>query len=57
MKKEAGFRITLDLQHTITSLEKARIPVISAIQGGCIGGGCGCVRRPSVVDWLWLSGT
>ena len=39
MKKEAGFRITLDLQHTITSLEKARIPVISAIQGGCIGGG------------------
>jgi enoyl-CoA hydratase len=39
MKKEAGFRITLDLQHTVSSLEKARIPVISAVQGGCIGGG------------------
>ena len=27
------------LQDSISSLQKARIPVISAIQGGCIGGG------------------
>ncbi len=27
------------LQHTFTALEKCRIPVIVAIQGGCIGGG------------------
>tara|TARA_Y100001970_G_scaffold288855_1_gene417412 strand:+ start:83299 stop:84150 length:852 start_codon:yes stop_codon:yes gene_type:complete len=39
MRKEAGYRVTKDLQHTITCLEEARIPVISAIQGACIGGG------------------
>ena len=39
MKKEAGFRVTQDLQYTITCLEQARVPVIAAIQGGCIGGG------------------
>jgi len=26
------------LQHSFTALEKARIPVIAAVQGGCIGG-------------------
>ncbi|MDG2060700.1 MAG: crotonase/enoyl-CoA hydratase family protein [SAR86 cluster bacterium] len=39
MRKEAGFRVTLDLQHSISCLEKARIPVIAAIQGACVGGG------------------
>ena len=39
MRKESGYRVTLDLQYTISCLEKARIPVIAAIQGGCIGGG------------------
>ena len=39
MRKESAFRGTLDLQHTISCLEKARIPVISAIQGACVGGG------------------
>ena len=39
MKKEAGYRVTRDLQYTITCLEKARIPVIAAIQGACVGGG------------------
>ena len=29
----------LNLQDTFTSLEKCRIPVIAAIQGGCYGGG------------------
>ena len=39
MRKEQAYRGTLDLQHTISCLEKARIPVIAAIQGACIGGG------------------
>jgi len=39
MLSESAYRVTLDLQHTITCLEKARMPVISAIQGACIGGG------------------
>ena len=34
MRKESGYRVTLDLQHTITCLEKASIPVIAAVQGG-----------------------
>ena len=38
-KNEAGYRVTRDLQYTISCLEKARIPVIAAIQGACIGGG------------------
>ncbi len=29
----------MDIQATFTKLEKLRIPVIAAIQGGCIGGG------------------
>ena len=39
MRKESGYRVTLDLQHTITCLEKARMPVIAAVQGACVGGG------------------
>ena len=39
MLSESAYRVTLDLQHTISCLEKARIPVISAIQGACVGGG------------------
>ena len=39
MRKESAFRGTLDLQHTISCLEKARMPVIAAIQGACVGGG------------------
>ncbi len=35
---EAQFRLTRELQYTISCLEKARIPVIAAIQGACIGG-------------------
>ena len=38
MLSESAYRVTLDLQHTISCLEKARIPVISAIQGACVGG-------------------
>ena len=36
----ANFRLAvLDLQQTFSCLERARIPVLAAIQGGCIGGG------------------
>ena len=38
-KNEASYRVTRDLQYTISCLEKARMPVIAAIQGACIGGG------------------
>ncbi|ARU54311.1 enoyl-CoA hydratase/isomerase family protein [Oleiphilus messinensis] len=31
-------RVVLQLQDSLSSLEKARIPVLVAIQGGCIGG-------------------
>ena len=32
-------RLILDLQDTLTSLERCRKPVLAAIAGGCIGGG------------------
>ena len=32
-------RLILDLQDTLTSLERCRKPVLAAIHGGCIGGG------------------
>lgn len=31
-------RVVLQLQDTLTALEKIRIPVLAAVQGGCIGG-------------------
>ena len=37
-RSEAQYRITRDLQYTISCLEKARMPVIVTIQGACIGG-------------------
>ena len=35
---EALYRVAKELQEYITTLEKIRVPVIAAIQGGCIGG-------------------
>lgn len=32
-------RLVLDLQDKLSSLEHARLPVLTAVQGGCIGGG------------------
>ena len=29
----------IHLQHTFTALEEARMPVLAAVQGGCVGGG------------------
>jgi enoyl-CoA hydratase len=37
--REALRRAILDLQDTLTSLERCRKPVLAAIHGGCIGGG------------------
>ena len=37
-RSEAQFRVTRNLQYSISCLEKARVPVIAAIQGACIGG-------------------
>jgi enoyl-CoA hydratase len=37
--REAMRRRILDLQDTLTSLERCRKPVLTAIHGGCIGGG------------------
>ena len=48
MQKEAAYRLVLDLQHTVTCLEKARIPVIAAIQGACVGGGVDLVTAADI---------
>jgi len=37
--REQLYRTILELQETMSSLEKCRVPVLAAIQGGCIGGG------------------
>jgi len=37
--REALRRVILDLQHTLSSLERCRKPVLAAVHGGCIGGG------------------
>lgn len=37
--RESLRRFILDLQDTLTSLERCRKPVLAAIQGACIGGG------------------
>ena len=47
--RAAVFDLLTDMQATFTRIENLRIPVIFAIQGGCIGGAvdmvtCGCIR-------------
>ena len=47
--RAAIFDLLTDMQHTFTLLEQLRMPVIVAIQGGCIGGAvdmvtAGCLR-------------
>jgi enoyl-CoA hydratase len=37
--REALRRLILDMQDTLTSLERCRKPVLAAIHGGCVGGG------------------
>lgn len=38
-KRENLRRVVLDLQDTLTSLERCRKPVLAAIHGACVGGG------------------
>ena len=38
-KREKLRRVILDLQDTLTSLERCRKPVLAAIHGACVGGG------------------
>jgi enoyl-CoA hydratase len=39
-RSRAGLRsLVLELQQSLSCLEKARMPVIAAVQGGCLGGG------------------
>lgn len=44
----------LHLQEAFTAFERARVPVIAAVQGGCIGGGvdmvCACDMRYATAD-------
>ena len=44
----------LHLQEAFNALERARVPVIAAVQGGCIGGGvdmvCACDMRYATAD-------
>ena len=47
--RAAIFDLLTDMQATFTRIENLRIPVIFAVQGGCIGGAvdmvtCGCIR-------------
>ncbi len=38
-KREQLYRTVKEMQETFTVIEKCRLPVLAAIQGGCIGGG------------------
>jgi len=38
-RREALRRLILSLQECFTAIERCRVPVLAAIQGGCIGGG------------------
>ncbi len=46
-------RLILDLQDTLTSLERCRKPVLAAIGGGCIGGGIDLI---TCADMRYCSG-
>ena len=38
-KRERLRRMVLDFQESFTAMERSRVPVLAAVQGGCIGGG------------------
>jgi len=38
-KREQLYRLVKEMQETFTVIEKCRLPVLAAVQGGCIGGG------------------
>jgi enoyl-CoA hydratase len=50
-------RVILDLQDTLTSLERCRKPVLAAVHGACVGGGidlicCADMRYCSADAWF-----
>jgi len=53
-QREKLRRLILDLQDTLTSLERCRKPVLAAIHGACVGGGidliCACDMRYCSAD-------
>jgi len=53
-QREKLRRMILDLQDTLTSLERCRKPVLAAIHGACVGGGidliCACDMRYCTAD-------
>jgi enoyl-CoA hydratase/carnithine racemase len=51
-RKESMRLNVRDLQHTISCLDEARMPVLMAIQGGCIGGG---VDLSSAADCRYIT--
>lgn len=51
-RKEASRLSIRDLQHSISCLDEARMPVLMAIQGGCIGGG---VDLSSAADCRYMT--
>ncbi|MES3024944.1 MAG: crotonase/enoyl-CoA hydratase family protein [Pseudomonadota bacterium] len=55
--REALRRLILDLQDTLTSLERCRKPVLAAVHGACVGGGidlitCADMRYCSADAWF-----
>ncbi len=55
--REALRRIILDLQESLTSLERCRKPVLAAVHGACVGGGidlicCADMRYCSADAWF-----
>lgn len=55
--RAAIFDLLIDMQTTFSKLESLRIPVIAAIQGGCIGGAVDMVFacRKSTLAWWPMS--
>jgi enoyl-CoA hydratase len=55
--RESLRRVILDLQDTLTSLERCRKPVLAAVHGACVGGGidlitCADMRYCSADAWF-----